>query len=260
MKVPSNWPPIPVYINSANHGELARRFGSVPAPGSRHKTLRDQRAAARMDGSRPAGRRVAVQRAAGATAGRNGKAGSAYSRAGRHPRRKSAGRRGALQLSLLPVIIGVIERGRAVVLRFMVVAAGQVSASPGVGVFRHARTRPVSLWKPECCGQIAMDEPHRSATEIAKHFLGSHHEPVRADSRLFEDLQQFALEALKAVRSRGPAPQIEGRLMAEIAAQGNGPDARIGPRQIFQGLAGIVLPDEKTWYRKFGGIGSRSVY
>ena len=45
-----------------------------------------------------------------------------------------------------------------------------------------------------------MDELHRSAAEIAKHFLMSHHEPAREDSRLFEDLQQFALEALKTVR------------------------------------------------------------
>jgi hypothetical protein len=49
--------------------------------------------------------------------------------------------------------------------------------------------------------EIAMDERHRLATDIAKHFLASHHEPTGEDSRLFEDLQQFALEALKSVGS-----------------------------------------------------------
>jgi hypothetical protein len=52
-----------------------------------------------------------------------------------------------------------------------------------------------------------MDERHRLATEIAKHFLASHDEPTREDSRLFEDLQQFALEVLKTVGSGDSAPQ-----------------------------------------------------
>ena len=55
-----------------------------------------------------------------------------------------------------------------------------------------------------------MDELHRLATDIAKHFLTSHHEPTREDSRLFEDLQQFALEALKTVKS-GEPPQAAGQ-------------------------------------------------
>jgi len=56
-----------------------------------------------------------------------------------------------------------------------------------------------------------MDESHRLATDIAKHFLTSRHEPTREDSRLFEDLQQFALEALKIVRSGDPVPQAGGQ-------------------------------------------------
>jgi len=52
-----------------------------------------------------------------------------------------------------------------------------------------------------------MDERHRLATDIAKYFLASHREPPREDSRLFEDLQQFALEVLKTVRSRDTVPQ-----------------------------------------------------
>jgi hypothetical protein len=55
-----------------------------------------------------------------------------------------------------------------------------------------------------------MDERHRIATDIAKHFLASHDEPTREDSRLFEDLQQFALEALKTVRFGDSAPQAVG--------------------------------------------------
>lgn len=51
-----------------------------------------------------------------------------------------------------------------------------------------------------------MDELHRLATDISKHFLTLHHEPAREDSRLFEDLQRLALEALKTVRSGDPTP------------------------------------------------------
>jgi hypothetical protein len=46
-----------------------------------------------------------------------------------------------------------------------------------------------------------MDELHWLAADIARHFLVSHHKSAREDSRLFEDVQQFALEALKTVRS-----------------------------------------------------------
>ena len=59
--------------------------------------------------------------------------------------------------------------------------------------------------------EITMDERHRLATDIAKHFLTSHNEPPREDSRLFEDLQQFALEALKTVTSGDSAPQAAGQ-------------------------------------------------
>ena len=54
--------------------------------------------------------------------------------------------------------------------------------------------------------EIAMDYRQRLATDIAKRFLASHDEPTREDSRLFEDLQQFALEILKAVGSGDSAP------------------------------------------------------
>ena len=56
-----------------------------------------------------------------------------------------------------------------------------------------------------------MDERHRLATDIAKHFLASHDEPTREDSRLFEDLQQFALEVLETVGSGDSAPQAAGQ-------------------------------------------------
>jgi hypothetical protein len=56
-----------------------------------------------------------------------------------------------------------------------------------------------------------MDERYRSATDFARHFLTCRHEPTREDSRLFEDLQQFALEALKTVRYGDPAPQAAGQ-------------------------------------------------
>jgi hypothetical protein len=55
-----------------------------------------------------------------------------------------------------------------------------------------------------------MDERHRMATDIARRFLASHHEPTGDDSRLFEDLQQFALEVLKTVGSGDSAPQAAG--------------------------------------------------
>jgi hypothetical protein len=68
--------------------------------------------------------------------------------------------------------------------------------------------------------EFAMDERHRLATDIAKHFLASHHEPTREDSRLFEDLQQFALEVLKTVGSGDSVPQAAGqndpRLLGEV--------------------------------------------
>jgi hypothetical protein len=57
-----------------------------------------------------------------------------------------------------------------------------------------------------------MDERHRLATDIAKHFLASHHEATNEDSRLFEDLQQFALEVLKTAGSGDSAPQAAGQI------------------------------------------------
>ena len=48
-----------------------------------------------------------------------------------------------------------------------------------------------------------MDELHRQAIDVAKHYLASCHEPVAEDSRLFQDLEQFALDALRIVKSRG---------------------------------------------------------
>ena len=48
--------------------------------------------------------------------------------------------------------------------------------------------------------QINMDELHRLAADIARHYLISAYRTSREDSRLFEDVQQFALEALKTVR------------------------------------------------------------
>ena len=59
--------------------------------------------------------------------------------------------------------------------------------------------------------EIAMDERHRLATDVAKHFLASHHESTGEDSRLFEDLQQFALEVLKTGGSGDSAPQAAGQ-------------------------------------------------
>jgi hypothetical protein len=53
----------------------------------------------------------------------------------------------------------------------------------------------------------AMDELHKMANNITKNFLTSCHEQAREGSRLFEDLEQFALEALKTVRSRESAPR-----------------------------------------------------
>jgi hypothetical protein len=48
-----------------------------------------------------------------------------------------------------------------------------------------------------------MDELHRQAIDVTKHFLASCHEPAVEDSRLFHDLEQFALDALRTVKSRG---------------------------------------------------------
>ena len=59
--------------------------------------------------------------------------------------------------------------------------------------------------------ETAMDELHKMASDITKNFLISCHEPAREGSRLFEDLEQFALEALKTVRSREPALRSTGR-------------------------------------------------
>ena len=64
-----------------------------------------------------------------------------------------------------------------------------------------------------------MDERHRLATDIAKYFLASHHEPTREDSRLFEDLQQFALEVLETVGSRDSAPQAVGQKGARLPGE-----------------------------------------
>jgi hypothetical protein len=70
--------------------------------------------------------------------------------------------------------------------------------------------------------EIAMDERHRLATDIAKHFLTSHHEPAREDSRLFEDLEQFALEALETVRSGNPESQAAGERGAWLPGEVRG--------------------------------------
>jgi hypothetical protein len=67
-----------------------------------------------------------------------------------------------------------------------------------------------------------MDEPHRLATDIAKHFLASRDEPTREDSRLFEDLQQFALEVLKTVGSGDSAPQAVGQKDPWLANEARG--------------------------------------
>ena len=56
-----------------------------------------------------------------------------------------------------------------------------------------------------------MDERHRLATDVAKYFLASHHEPTREDSCLFEDLQQFALEVLKTVGSGQDVPIADNK-------------------------------------------------
>jgi hypothetical protein len=67
-----------------------------------------------------------------------------------------------------------------------------------------------------------MDERHRLATHIAKHFLASHHEPTGENSRLFEDLQQFALEALKAVGSGDFTPQAAAQKGPRLAGEVRG--------------------------------------
>lgn len=57
-----------------------------------------------------------------------------------------------------------------------------------------------------------MDELHRLAADIARHYLVSQYRPASEDSRLFEDVQQFALEALKAVRSGEKASWLPGEM------------------------------------------------
>ena len=64
-----------------------------------------------------------------------------------------------------------------------------------------------------------MDERHRLASDIAKYFLASHREPTREDSRLFEDLQQFALEVLKTVRTRDTVPQAVDQKGARLPGE-----------------------------------------
>ena len=73
-----------------------------------------------------------------------------------------------------------------------------------------------------------IDERHRLASDIAKYFLASHREPTREDSRLFEDLQQFALEVLQTVRSRDTVPKLSIRKVPGYRAKfaGIGPASR----------------------------------
>ena len=70
--------------------------------------------------------------------------------------------------------------------------------------------------------EITMDEPHRLATDIAKHFLASHHESTRENSRLFEDLQQFALEILKTLGSGDSVPHTAGGKGARLPGEVRG--------------------------------------
>jgi hypothetical protein len=57
-----------------------------------------------------------------------------------------------------------------------------------------------------------MDELHRLAADIARHYLISPYRPTPDGSRLFEDVQQFALEALKAVRFGQKGPWLPGEM------------------------------------------------
>lgn len=72
--------------------------------------------------------------------------------------------------------------------------------------------RPAPLWRQECSTKFAMDELHRLAADIARHYLVSQHRPAPEESRLFEDVQQFALEALQTVRSRRDGPWLAGEM------------------------------------------------
>ena len=67
-----------------------------------------------------------------------------------------------------------------------------------------------------------MDYRQRLATDIAKRFLASHDEPTREDSRLFEDLQQLALEILKAVGPGDSAPKAAGQKGPRLAGEVRG--------------------------------------
>jgi len=91
-----------------------------------------------------------------------------------------------------------------------------------------------------------MDERHRLATDIAKYFLASHREPTREDSRLFEDLQQFALEVLKTVRSRDTVPQAVdqkgARLPGEIRGYWPSESARTLMRLLRRAHSSRLLP------------------
>ena len=70
--------------------------------------------------------------------------------------------------------------------------------------------------------EIAMDELHKLASDITKHFLMSCHEPAREDSRLFEDLKQFALDALRTVRSRDPVPRATTQKIPRLPGEVRG--------------------------------------
>jgi hypothetical protein len=68
-----------------------------------------------------------------------------------------------------------------------------------------------------------MDERHRLATDVAKYFLASHHEPTGEDSRLFGDLRQFALGVLKTAGSGAPASsQAAGQKDPALPAEVHG--------------------------------------
>jgi hypothetical protein len=86
-----------------------------------------------------------------------------------------------------------------------------MAAVAEVGILWYASTRRCHSGDMSAEIEIPMDERHRLATDIAKHFLASRHEPTCEDSRLFEDLQQFALEVLKAAGSGDSALQAAGQ-------------------------------------------------
>ena len=54
-----------------------------------------------------------------------------------------------------------------------------------------------------------MDELHVLSADVARSFLAEHFEPIDERSRLFEDLQQLALDALVTVRTGERAVKIK---------------------------------------------------